>query len=231
MGKYFITGVNRGLGLAYAKEAVAAGHHVLGTMRPESDGAEIEELQSAHPDHVTLYISNLDSNESLHSLAQSVSSGTDRIDVLINNAGVMADDETIQSVQMDDLVENYRVNAVLPVLLTQVLLPLLKGSKVINISSSFASIGLKSGQMPPRYSYSMSKAALNMFTKTLAGELSADSTIVVAIHPGWVRTGIGGPEASLSPKESAEAVLQTIDQLTLEQSGAYLTWDGRDIIW
>ena len=61
--------------------------------------------------------------------------------------------------------------------------------------------------MPPRYSYSMSKAAVNMFTKTLAGELEGDEITVVAIHPGWVQTGIGGPEARFTSEESATAVL------------------------
>lgn len=77
----------------------------------------------------------------------------------------------------------------------------------------------------------MSKAALTMFTKTLAGELEPAGITVVAIHPGWTRTGIGGPDARFSPEESARAVVHTITQLTPAQTGSFLAWDGTSIPW
>ncbi|NJM04999.1 SDR family NAD(P)-dependent oxidoreductase [Candidatus Gracilibacteria bacterium] len=156
------------------------------------------------------------------------------LDLLINNAGILTDHETIANVRASDLQAHFMVNTIAPVLLVQALLPLLhQGQRptIVNISSSFASIGRKSAAMPLRYSYAMSKAALNMFSKTLAGELAVQGIIVAAIHPGWTRTRIGGNEAQFQPAESATAVLATIDQLSMEQTGRFLTWDGRELAW
>ncbi|MEM7734391.1 MAG: SDR family oxidoreductase [Deinococcota bacterium] len=231
MKTYLITGINRGLGFAYTRQLLAEGHNVFGTARAASDKTALQELTARYPEQLKLYINELASAEDARELARALAADTDKLDVLINNAGMLTDGETIQTLNSKDLTQNYHVNTVMPVMLVQALLPLLNSGIIVNISSSFASIGLKNGDMPPRYSYAMSKAALNMFTKTLALELVAESTIVVAIHPGWVRTDLGGPDARFSPEESAEAVLTTISQLTPDQSGMYLTWHGREIQW
>lgn len=156
------------------------------------------------------------------------------IDLLLNNAGVLIDNETIETVRETDLLEQYRVNALAPVLFVQHLLPLLltgTNACIANMSSSFASISRRTAAMPMRYGYSMSKAAVNMFTKVLAGELAPRGITVVALHPGWTRTQLGGPNAQFSPEDTARAVAQTLEQLTLAQTGSFLTWDGKEIPW
>ncbi len=102
---------------------------------------------------------------------------------------------------------------------------------LVNISSSFASIELKRSEMPSRYAYSMSNSALDMFTKALAAELSASVATVVAIQPGWVQTNIGGPDAALTPEASAAAMVSTINELTSDSHGSFITWDGRPLPW
>ncbi|MBK8432727.1 MAG: SDR family NAD(P)-dependent oxidoreductase [Chloroflexi bacterium] len=77
----------------------------------------------------------------------------------------------------------------------------------------------------------MSKAALNMFTKTAANELRPLGIAVFAIHPGWVQTDMGGPSARLTPTEAAQTLLHTVNQLTLAESGHYLTENGQPIEW
>lgn len=234
MKRIVITGANRGLGLAYTTQLLEAGNRVFGTVRVSSNTESLEELKVAYPEQLTIHSADITSSQGIDALFQAIVQETAGLELLFNNAGILTHDQTLESVEHNDLRENFMINAVAPVMLTQKLLPLLKkGSSpiVINISSSFASLNLKNNDMPTRYSYSMSKAALNMFTKTLAGELEADGITVVSIHPGWVRTGIGGPDARFSPEESARAVLQTVEQLTLAQTGKYLAWDGREIGW
>ena len=230
--RVLITGGNRGLGLAYARQCLDEGDQVYATLRETSDAQNLNLLKRKFPDQLFIYNANLSSEEDIEVLVHSVSKDTNQLDVLINNAGMLTEDNAIESVTLNNLLDNFAINAAMPVILVQKFLPLLKNSpdgKVINISSSFASISLKNEAMPARYGYSMSKAALNMFTKSLAAEL--DNISVVSIHPGWVRTDLGGPQARFSPEESARSVLQTIKHLSADQSGQFLTWDGREISW
>jgi NAD(P)-dependent dehydrogenase (short-subunit alcohol dehydrogenase family) len=234
MKSIVISGANRGLGLALTSAFVAAHRKVFAVCRPGSDQAVLRSLADSADGRVNICELDLRELEGLPALAKTIGQQTEGIDLLINNAGILTDHETIASVRPEDLLENYRVNTIGPVMLTQHLLPLLHNGQqamVVNIASSFASITNKSAAMPPRYSYAMSKAALNMFTKTLAAELDPAGITVVAIHPGWMRTGIGGPEARFSAEEAAQALVHTIGQLTPVQSGSFLTWDGKVIPW
>ena len=233
MKSVVITGANRGLGLALAAAYATRSYRVFAVCRPGSDQAALCSLAASADGRVSICELDVREHHALPALVETIRQHTLGIDLLINNAGILTDHETIASVRAEDLLEHYRVNTIAPVMLTQHLLPLLQAGQapvVVNIASSFASITNKSVMMPPRYSYSMSKAALNMFTKTLAAELAAGVT-VVAIHPGWTRTGIGGPEARFSPEESAEAVAHTVAQLTPAHSGSFLAWDGKVIPW
>lgn len=232
--KILITGGNRGLGLAYTRQCLEDGDQVYATLRETSDAQNLNLLKQKYPDQLFIYKTNLSSEDDIEILVQSVYRDTNQLDVLINNAGMLTEDNAIESVSLNNLRNNFAINAAIPVILVQKFLPLLKNSadgKVINISSSFASISLKNEAMPARYGYSMSKAALNMFTRSLAAELKDDGVSVVSIHPGWVRTDLGGPQARFSPEESARSVLQTIRHLSADQSGQFLTWDGREISW
>ncbi|MCZ7586680.1 MAG: SDR family NAD(P)-dependent oxidoreductase [Deltaproteobacteria bacterium] len=119
-----------------------------------------------------------------------------------------------------------------PVLVTQALAGLLRAAKkarVVNMTSWVGSIGDK--DMPGYYGYSASKAALNMLTRLCALDLKRDRVIVAAIHPGWVRTDMGGPNAPLSPEKSVRKLLATVDALTTRQSGLFLNVDGRELNW
>ena len=100
--------------------------------------------------------------------------------------------------------------------------------QIVNITSQLASIDRNSGGF---YGYRESKAALNMFTSTLAAELGEDGFICLALHPGWVRTDMGGASATLSPEESVTGMRSVIDAMTAEHNGRYFGYDGSEVAW
>jgi NAD(P)-dependent dehydrogenase (short-subunit alcohol dehydrogenase family) len=234
MKTILISGANRGLGLAYTAELLSRGHQVLATVRRSSSTAELDELAQHHDQRLGVYRTDLNSQPEVDALFDAIYDDHESLDGLINNAGVLTEDDTIESVVLNDLLENYFVNAAVPAMMAKAALPFLaKGHEpfVVNISSSFGSIELKRQDMEARYAYSMSKAALNMLTKTLATELDGRGITTVALHPGWVRTELGGPEAPQAPKEAAVRVVDTITALTIDANGSYLTADGRNLPW
>src|SRR5262249_23044296 len=153
------------------------------------------------------------------------------IDVLVNNAGVSSKAKRLGDLTADELQRVFAVNATGPVILAAALLPNLRAGsqrKVINISTQMGSIALNS---PPNsggasYGYRSSKAALNMLTASMANELRPDGFTCIALHPGWVRTDMGGSGAPLGAPESISSMLKLIDSLRPEQSGAFLDLNG-----
>lgn len=175
MQSIVITGANRGLGLALTAEFVTRKGQVFAVCRPGSDHAALRSLEEQADGRMIVCELDVREPHRMPALVETIHQHARGLGLLINNAGILTDHETIASVRPEDLLENYRVNTVAPVMLTQHLLPLLHNGQhpaVVNIASSFALLANKSAGMPPRYSYAMSKAALNMFTKTLAGELA-----------------------------------------------------------
>lgn len=219
-----ITGATRGLGRAMAQQYAAAGWRVIacgrgGTPTAE-DGIMPETLDVADP-------------ASIVDLARRLN-GVD-IDVLINNAGIRGDTGGLQTLAPDDFLEVMRVNTLSPLLVTRALLPnLLSGKQriVANISSRAGSIA--EGTLDDDdgdYAYRCSKAALNMATVKLAQDLRADGIAVLSLHPGWVKTDMGGDEAVVPVAESAAGLRRIIDSATLADSGSFRAFDGRTVSW
>ena len=123
------------------------------------------------------------------------------------------------------------MNTLGPVLITQAVMPHLRAGElkqIVNITSGLASIERNSGGF---YGYRESKAALNMFTSSLAAELGPDGFTCLALHPGWVRTDMGGANATLSPEESVSSMRAVIGELTTDDNGRYLGYDGTEVAW
>jgi len=150
--------------------------------------------------------------------------------LLINNAGVLRGGERFGQVAWADLETSFQTHAAGPFLLTQALAPqLTDGAVVANISSEIGSIALRQEFRTP--SYAIGKAAQNMATSLLSQALAPRGIKVVALHPGWVRTDMGGDNAALSVAESATGLLQVIDHLQSEDSGRFLDWQGNPLPW
>jgi NAD(P)-dependent dehydrogenase (short-subunit alcohol dehydrogenase family) len=177
--------------------------------------------------------------EAVRQFAAAVASAGD-IDVLINAAGIDAralgaapDQRGPFEIDVEHFMGEVRVNAAGPMLITRALLPQLihsRPARVVNLSSRLASMAV-GAELCWDIGYNASKAALNAVTVRTARLLASTGVIVVAIHPGWVRTGMGGPEATLSPEEAADQLIKTIDALTAEHSGMFLDQNGIPHPW
>ncbi len=219
-----ITGANRGLGLEFARHYEADGWNVIGTARKPAQADALNELD------VRVLQLDVTDRDSVAALAASL--GDAPVDLLINNAGIFPRASTIESVNYDDYMLTLAVNTAGPMLVTSAVLPNLRNGeqkKIVNITSRLGSIELNDGSS--FYGYRESKAALNMFSKTLAGELGAEGFIVLALHPGWVATDMGGASAPLTPGQSVTAMRKVIGGLAAEDSGGYRSYEGKVEPW
>ncbi len=227
-----VTGANRGLGLEFVRQLLARGDHVVAACRQPGKANTLNLLAGEHPGRLQILPLDVADPRAHAALATEVSLITDEepLDLLINNAGVLRGGERFGQVLASDLEASFRTNAAGPFLLTQALAPrLADGATVANISSEVGSIALRQEFRTP--SYAMGKAAQNMASSLLAQALAPRGIKVVALHPGWVRTDMGGAQAALSAQESVAGLLHVIHQLTMDQSGEFLDWQGQPLPW
>ncbi len=226
-----ITGANRGLGLALAKNYLAVGAGVIGGCRRPSAA---DELVASGAEVVEL---DMGSSGSITAFAAAV--GDRSVDVLYNNAGidaraVGAEEDARGALELTEA--QFRavidVNVVGPMLLVKALAANVcaVGGKVVNVSSQVGSIEV-AHQIGSDAAYTTSKAALNMLSLKQSQVLRPKGVTVIALHPGWLRSDMGGPRASLDPADAAASIVALVDGLTLEQSGSFLRWDGSVHPW
>jgi len=231
MKTVLITGANRGIGLEFARQYLAEGWHVLAACR---DPRRADDLRGVPQGAGRLDILKLDLSEtsSFDSFAAEARSLAQKLDLLVNNAGILPEHGDSDGLAPESLTDAFRVNTVGPVFLTRSLVPLLElaapGALVVNISSTMGSIHSKEGEGPHGdYAYSISKTALNMATRLLANDLREKGIAVVAQCPGWVRTSMGGESATLSPAEAVTALRKTFAAVRIEDSGRFQDRHGR----
>ncbi len=227
-----VTGANRGLGLEFARQLLARGDRVIATCRHPGKATALNLLAGEYPGRlhvVPLDVADTRSHAALvHELP--LLTGGEALNLLINNAGVLRSGERFGAVQAKDLEASFRTHALGPFLLVQALFPqLADDGTVANISSEIGSIGLRQEFRTP--SYAIGKAAQNMATSLLAQALRARGIRVVALHPGWVRTDMGGDSAQLAPSVSVAGLLQVINGLQVGDSGRFLDWQGQTLPW
>ena len=228
MANVLITGANRGIGLELVKLYAARGDTVLACCR---NPAAAEAL-NAVPGNVEVFEVQVSDGASVAALAEKL--GDRPVDILINNAGTMgppAEQQNVQTMDFEGWAETFEVNTLAPVRVMQALMPNLKASsdaKLVTITSQMGALSL---DMPMAYAYCSSKAALNKFMKMAALELGREGVNVCVIHPGWVQTDMGGPNADITPEESAEGIVKTIDGLNAGNKGSFWKWNGEVHGW
>ncbi|MFL2982605.1 MAG: SDR family oxidoreductase [Candidatus Poseidoniaceae archaeon] len=223
MKSVVITGANRGIGLELTKQFLDNGSKVYATFRSDSGGLE----QIDNP-NLNTYQLDVRDGDLIQKLVESIDV---EVDLLINNAGV-ADGrwQSISEIDMEYALEVINVNAISPLLVTQKFQNKMKnGSTIVMISSLMGSISdCMSGRS---YAYRASKSALNMFSIAMKNELQNEGISVLILHPGWVATDMGGPNATVSPEESVRGMIERINEHDLEMSGRYVEYDGTPIEW
>lgn len=203
-----ITGANRGIGYQTAKELASKGHTVILTAREESKGqAALEQLQKAGMKHVVFHPLDVTNAESIETLKKFIETTYGKLDVLINNAGIISKTTGISEASMEEITAVMETNYFGPLRVTKAMIPLLKKSadaRVINISSGMGVLEDLDGSYA---AYRLSKAGLNNLTLMLANDLRHHHIKVNSMCPGWVKTDMGGASAPRSVEEGADTAV------------------------
>ncbi|MFK7975037.1 MAG: SDR family oxidoreductase [Halioglobus sp.] len=219
-----ITGANRGIGLEFVKQLQAQGYNVIGTARKPQKAADLKKTGAK-----VLQLDVTDS-ASVSSLADALKGQP--IDLLINNAGVSGHDApTFKDTDFDKIAFTFDVNSLGPMRVTQALLDnvlMSKQKRVVHISSIMGSIEKNWGGS---YGYRASKTALNMFNSSLAIEIGKQGVTSVVLHPGWVKTDMGGASAQVETVDSVAGMVKVISGLTLADSGRFVDFQGVELPW
>lgn len=226
----FITGANRGIGLELTRQYLAAGEKVFASARDPSIES-LSRLTERYPDNLKIVMLDVTDESNIQTVAGSLE-GTS-IDLLINNAGLFhSKHEDFSSLNPDIWVEEFRVNSIAPFLVTRALksnLANASSSVVGMISSKMGSMG--DNQSGGNYSYRSSKAALNAVSVSLANDLSDLDISVVALHPGWVQTDMGGPNGLIDVETSAAGLKAILDKAGKAESGKFYDYSGKQLPW
>lgn len=208
--RFLVTGANRGIGAALVAAARLEGHDVV-THSRTGDGADI-----------ACDLSDV-------AAIAGAFGGLDRIDVLVNNAGVIGPDrQSTLEMDFDGFAETLMINTLAPLAVAQAVLPALRAGgqgKIVTVSSQMAWMGYAKSD---RIAYRASKAAVNKVMQGLATDLSPDRIPVALIDPGWVQTDMGGPEADVTADEVATGILGVIERLTPTDTGKFFKYSGEE---
>lgn len=233
MKKVLITGASRGLGYYLTKKYLEEGKQVFAGARDVS-AQLLRELQEQFPGNlITVELEVTDTNMVNQALRR-IEAMTDHIDILINNAAIHNETsfKVLEEADLDDCLRVYDINSMGPLRVVKAFLPLLRKSEkaqVINISSESGSIG--TCWRDKEYDYCMSKAALNMGTKLLANYLKKDNIKVLAIHPGWMRTDMGGMNATLDPYQTACHLVDLFENNYDLEQPIFIDNEGKEYPW
>jgi len=219
MATVLVTGCNRGIGLQLCKQLVARGDDVIAVCRSPST-----ELQATGARIVT----DIDVGDGASMPALQAALGDQPIDILINNAGILRSD-TLGELNYDDMMEQYRVNTLGPLRVTEALLAnLSEGAKVAIVTSRVGSI--EDNSSGGYYGYRASKTAVNQIGTNLKHDLLPRGIAVGLIHPGLVATDMTGGRG-ISPEDSARGLIQRIEDLNLSNTGGFWHAEGYSLPW
>ncbi len=226
-----ITGASRGIGLEFVRQCLARGERVFAACRSPQSAHRLAALASDRLHIIPLDVADADS---IARAWQIVHAQTEALDVLINNAGILLDDEKISdnlaALDFERTIQVFRVNAVGALMVAREFLGMMRqGGIIASITSGYGSLTLHTHSHT--YAYSASKAALNMFMRALAHDRLTRGLCVVVVDPGWVRTDMGTDAAELEPAESVGGMLRVIDSLRPADTGRFLRWDGAEMPW
>ena len=219
MSTILVTGCNRGIGLQLCKQFAARGDEVIGVCRQPSTELQALDIR---------VITDVDVGQGASMPRLKEALGDQHLDVLVNNAGILRRD-ALGELDFEDMLEQYRVNTLGPLRVTEALLRnLSEGSKVVIITSRVGSI--EDNASGGYYGYRASKTAVNQVGTNLKHDLLPRGIAVALLHPGLVATEMTGGQG-ISPAESARGLIQRIDELDLGRSGGFWHAEGYELPW
>jgi len=229
-GIVLITGTNRGIGYGLTKHFAGRGWRVFATCRHPSEAKDLQAAAREFKDGIEVLPLEVRDETSVAAMAKAVAARTKSLDLLVNNAGILPgdDNETAGTLSLAPILDAFDVNVAGVIRVTQAVLPLLRAGsrpRVVNITSGGGS--LKATTFPRHYSYSLSKAALNMFTRRAAFDLRPLGITVVCVSPGYIMTDMAGPGATLPLDEATAVLATTFASLQPEQTGQWIDRFGK----
>ncbi len=227
MTTILVTGANRGIGLEFVRQ-YADGASIIACCRKPAEAKELNALAKSKD----VRVMELDTGDASSAARLGRALKGEAVDILINNAGVYGPDK--QSAAHSDyegFAETFRINSIGPLIVSQALRDNLmagRDKKLVVLTSKMGSISDSSGGA---LAYRASKAAVNMIMHGLALDWAKDGILVGILHPGWVKTDMGGRGAMITPEESVRGLRQRIAELTPETSGHFFDYLGKEIAW
>lgn len=207
-----ITGANRGLGFHLSTIAAQRGHNVIAGIRAASPDGQLLELINRYPGQIKAVELDVSREDTVARLAETLRADNQAVDAIVNSAAILLGrGGTLETLSLDDVAQSFEVNLYGPMRVVKHLLPLMPdgGQRIIlNISSEAGSLSNAYGG---DYPYALSKAAINMFSKQLKKYVKAKEIRVYALHPGWIKTDMGGEKAPGDPLESAMGILDIVE--------------------
>jgi NAD(P)-dependent dehydrogenase (short-subunit alcohol dehydrogenase family) len=216
-----ITGASRGIGAELTRALLAEGNEVHAVSRNTDRLAPLTKDKNLH-----LHSIDLENVAGPDQLSRALEGRT--VDLLINNAGVLLGDNKFEKLDMGDVQQSFEINTILPMRVCQTLLPNFgKGTKIAQITSLMGSIA--DNGSGGAYAYRMSKTALNMFNKSFA--IERPDLVSIVLHPGWVKTDMGGNSAPTSTEDSVAGMLKIIAKAKAADSGKFYDFEGDVLPW
>ncbi|MGC9402457.1 SDR family oxidoreductase [Vibrio genomosp. F10 str. 9ZC157] len=228
MSAIFITGANRGIGLSLTQQYLEGNHKVYTTYRDANSAQELLSLAD-HNTNLTCIQLELTNYQAVSKLPSKIQP----IDILIGNAGYYGPKGYgLGNTDVEEWRRVFEINTIAPLKLVETLLPMFKNSDVKKIACLSSKVGsMAENTSGGGYLYRSSKAALNSVVKSLSNDLTLDGFTVLALHPGWVKTEMGGPNALIDTGTSASGLINVIESSNTKVSGHFFNFDGSEIDW
>jgi NAD(P)-dependent dehydrogenase (short-subunit alcohol dehydrogenase family) len=231
MPSVLITGANRGLGFEFVKQYAAEGWQIYAACRDPNSSLELRRLADASGQKVRVLVLHVTDPTSIKSATAELDGRA--IDLLLNNAGIIgAQRQTIGNIDYEAWAKVFDVNTMGPMRVSEAFVDHVARSKrklIVTLTSGMGSIA--DNTSGGSVAYRSSKAAVNMVMRSLAIDLAPRGITCVVVNPGWVRTDMGGPDATLSAAQSVTALRRLIESLGLAQSGKFFNYNGREYAW
>lgn len=226
-----VTGANRGIGLEMVSYSAKQGWRVFACCRNPHNAESLFNIAKLSNGQISVHIADMQELSTIQALSYELRN--DPIDILINNAGVYGSDKNkFGTVDADSWLQAFQVNSIAPLKMVEAFAEQLAMGK----RKLVACMSSKMGSMADNgygnsYIYRSSKAALNAVVKSLSIDLESQGVTCVALHPGWVKTEMGGPDAEISTQECVDQLFTILSRLTADDSGRFIDIDGSDIPW
>lgn len=232
MKTLLITGANRGIGLEFVRQYAAEGWRVFACCRKPAAADLLNRLVNQFPDRIQAHALDVTAHQQIEQLAQTLTGQP--IDLLINNAGVYPPDRGDAFGKTDYAAwqHAFEANTMAPLKMTEAFIKQVARSElktIVTITSKMGSVADNRGG--GSYIYRSSKSGVNIVVKSLSIDLNPQKIIAVVLHPGWVKTDMGGPGALITTEQSVTGMRRVIGNLTLQDSGKFYAFDGQIVPW